>query len=63
FSVSHTFFKGKQVTLNEAVGILKGSDNFNAVGSQIIQALISQKMIHPDGVLEIDGIPIAIAVS
>ena len=63
FTVTNAFFEGKRVTLEEAITILKNSNNFNAVGLQIIQALITQNIVHPEGVLEIDGTPIAIKVS
>ncbi|MHA1673595.1 MAG: DUF424 domain-containing protein [Promethearchaeota archaeon] len=63
FSVTKTFFEGKRVSLEEAIVILRNSNNFNAVGSRIIQALIAQKMVHPEAVIDIDGTPIAIKVS
>ena len=63
FSVTKTFFEGKRVSLEEAIVILKNSNNYNAVGTRIIQALITHKMIHPESIIENDGTPIAIKVS
>ena len=62
FSVSDQFFNGKLVSLERAINILRQSNNFNAVGEKIISELIKLKIIHPEGILEIDNIPIAIKI-
>jgi len=60
FHVSEAFFKGELVSIDEAFDVLSQSDNFNAVGPNIVGKLIAEKIIHPDGIITIDGIPIAI---
>ncbi|QEE14835.1 DUF424 family protein [Promethearchaeum syntrophicum] len=60
YHVSDAFFRDNLVPIEEAIKILEKSSNFNAVGKNIIKALIETKIIPPEGVLEIDGIPIAI---
>ena len=60
FQVSEAFFKDKLVSVEKAVEALKKCNNFNAVGPKIINALIEKKVIHPEGVLTIEEIPIAL---
>ena len=62
FVVSEAFFGGKQATLDESINILENCDNFNAVGRRIVTELIKRKMIHPEGVVEIEDTPIAIKI-
>ncbi len=60
FNVSETFFKDHLIPLEEAIRIAKKSGNFNAVGSGIIAALIKEQIIHAEGIIEVDNVPIAI---
>lgn len=60
YHVSEAFFRDIIVPIEEAIKILKRSSNFNAVGKNIIEALIETKIIPPEGIIEIEGIPIAI---
>ena len=60
YRVSEAFFKDKLVLIEEAIKILKTSTNFNAVGKNIIEALIKSEIINSEGILEIDGVPIVI---
>lgn len=60
YNVSEVFFKDQLVSIEKALEILKTSHNFNAVGENIINALLSQNIVHPEGIIKIEGIPIAI---
>ena len=60
YHVSDAFFRDKLVSIEEAIKILKNSSNFNAVGKNVIEALIKNKIIASEGILEIEGVPIAI---
>ena len=60
FDVSSQFFQDQIVKIEDAIKVLKLSDNCNIVGAKIIQAAIEHDIIHQDGVMEIDGIPIAL---
>lgn len=62
FKVTEAFFKGELVTIEKALPILKSADNFNAVGPNLIKCLIAQEIIHAEGVVKIEGIPIAIKI-
>jgi uncharacterized protein len=60
YKVSEAFFKDQLVSLEKAVEILTKSTNFNAVGPKIITALLEKKLIHPEGILTIENVPIAL---
>jgi uncharacterized protein len=60
YQITEAFFKDQLVSVEKAIELLKNCPNFNAVGDKIIQALIEHKLIHPEAVLRIDNIPIAI---
>jgi len=60
YHVSDAFFRDRLVSIEDAIKILKKSSNFNAVGKNIIEALIETKIIPSEGIIEIDDIPIAI---
>lgn len=62
YHVSEGFFQDKLIPIEDAVKILRISNNFNAVGSKIIQALIEAKIIHPEAVLTINGTPVALKI-
>ncbi|MHA1766702.1 MAG: DUF424 family protein [Promethearchaeota archaeon] len=60
YHVSEAFFRGNLISIEEAIKYLKNSSNFNAVGTNIIKALIEAEIIHADGVIKIKDTPIAI---
>lgn len=60
FNVSEVFFKDQLVSQEEAVKVLKKASNFNVVGKNIIDALIEKEIIHKDGIIAVDEVPIAI---
>jgi hypothetical protein len=60
YHVSETFFRDKLVPIEDAIKILKNSSNFNAVGKNIIEALIKSEIVSSEGILEIEGVPIVI---
>ncbi len=60
FHVSEPFFKDKLVEIEEAIQVLKQINNFNIVGKHLIEASIKSSLVHPEGVLEMEGVPIAL---
>jgi uncharacterized protein len=62
FNVSEIFFKDTLVSIEDALKILKKTPNFNAVGKNIINALIQSNIIHPEAIVEIEKIPVAIKI-
>ena len=62
FSVSESFFGGELIPIYKAITIMKNCKNFNAVGKNIIQALLKLKLIHPEAVIEIEDTPNTISL-
>lgn len=60
FHVSEAFFKDQLVEIDEALRVLKKCHNFNIAGKHLIEASVKSEIIHPDGVIEMGGVPIAI---
>ncbi|MFQ6068405.1 MAG: DUF424 domain-containing protein [Candidatus Bathyarchaeia archaeon] len=57
FHVHEKFYKGSLVTLEEAVDLIQKSTIVNMVGQRIVKKAIEKGLVHPDAVLEIDGVP------
>ena len=57
FHVKEDFYKGSKVTIEEAVGMIQNSTIVNMVGRRIVKKAIEEGYVHPDAVLNIDGIP------
>ena len=62
YEISHQFFEGELLSIEKAIKVLKGSNNFNAAGKLIIDRSLAEKMVHDEGIVEIAGVPIAIKV-
>jgi uncharacterized protein len=60
FRISESFFQGQIIPIQKAVEILRKCSNFNAVGENIISALLKEGIIHPEGILKIQNVPIAL---
>lgn len=59
FEVSEIFFHGEKLPISKIIPYLQHSSNFTAVGENLINKLVEMKIIHPEGILEIEGVPIA----
>lgn len=57
--ITEHFFGGNLIALNDAIKILKCSQNFNIVGENIINAAIMNKILPKDGGRKIAGVPMA----
>ncbi len=62
YSINETFFKDKLISLEDAIRILRNSNNFNVVGKSIVNALINENIIINEGMTIIDNVPVAIKV-
>jgi hypothetical protein len=60
FVVNEAFYKDQLLTLEEAKAILARAANFNVVGNHIIETLIAEGIIHQEGIIKINEIPVAI---
>ncbi|MBD3352666.1 MAG: DUF424 family protein [Candidatus Lokiarchaeota archaeon] len=58
-NVSTGFYKGELISIEEAINILKNASNFNIIGSNIIAAVVRNKIIPDTAILKINNIPLA----
>lgn len=57
FYVKEKFYNGGKVSVEEAVGMIENSTIVNMVGKNCVEKAIARGYVHPDAVLEIEGIP------
>jgi hypothetical protein len=57
FHIREEFYKGSLMCLEEAVGLIRQSTIVNMVGQRIVKKAVEEGWIHPDAVLEIEGVP------
>ncbi|MEM3824088.1 MAG: DUF424 family protein [Candidatus Bathyarchaeia archaeon] len=57
FTVKEEFYKGAKVSAEEAVEMIANCTIVNMVGKNIVQKAIEKGYVHPEAVLNIDGIP------
>ncbi len=57
FHVKAEFYNGGKVGLEEAVGMIANSTIVNMVGKNCVEKAIQKGFVHPEAVLNIDGVP------
>jgi len=57
FNVKEDFYRGPKVDLEEAVAMIENSTIVNMIGKKIVQKAIERGYVHPEAVLNIEGIP------
>lgn len=57
FCVKENFYKGTRVNVDEAVSLIESSTVVNMVGKNVVKKAIEKGYVHPEAVLEIEGIP------
>jgi hypothetical protein len=57
FHVKEEFYNGGKVGLDEAVSMIRNSTIVNMVGKKCVEKAIERGYVHPDAVLNIDGVP------
>jgi hypothetical protein len=57
FRVKEEFYKGRKTTLDEAVGLINNSTIVNLVGKNCVEKAIAKGYVHPEAVLNIEGVP------
>jgi hypothetical protein len=57
FRVKEEFYKGGKVTIEEAVDMIANSNIVNMVGKNCVEKAIQKGYVHPEAVLNIEGIP------
>ncbi len=57
FHVKDEFYNGGKVTVEEAVDMIENATIVNMVGKCCVEKAIQRKYVHPDAVLNIEGVP------
>jgi len=57
FHVKDEFYNGGKVSVDEAVGMIEKSTVVNLVGKNCVEKAIAEGYVHPDAVLQIEGVP------
>ena len=57
FEVREDFYKGIMMPVEEAINLVNQSTVVNMIGHHIIQEALERRLIHPEAILKISGIP------
>jgi hypothetical protein len=57
FCVKEDFYKGSRVNVEEAVSLIENSTIVNMVGKNVVKKAIEEGYVHPEAVLNIQGVP------
>jgi hypothetical protein len=57
FNVKEEFYEGPKVAVEEAVDMITNSTIVNMVGKNIVKKAIEKGYVHPEAVLNIEGVP------
>ena len=57
FCVKEDFYRGTRVDVEEAVSMIESSTIVNMVGKNVVKEAIEKGFVHPEAVLQIEGIP------
>ena len=57
FEIRNDFYGGSLVNIEEAMNLIKSATITNLVGHNLIDTAIKEKLIHPQAILYVSGIP------
>ena len=57
FKIKDEFYNGRKGTVEEAMGMISNSTIVNLVGKTCVEKAIAHGYVHPEAVIEIEGIP------
>ncbi|MGA3289492.1 MAG: DUF424 family protein [Candidatus Bathyarchaeia archaeon] len=57
FHIKGEFYNGRKASVEEAMGMIDNSTIVNLVGKCCVEKAIAEGYVHPDAVLNIEGIP------
>ncbi|MEM3726668.1 MAG: DUF424 family protein [Candidatus Bathyarchaeia archaeon] len=57
FHVKEEFYKGTKVNIDEAIDMIENSNIVNMIGKNVVHKAIERGYVHPEAVLNIEGIP------
>ena len=56
FKISEEFYKGKKISVDQAVSMIENSTIINLIGNECVKKAIENGFVHPEAVLKIEGI-------
>ena len=57
FQIRDEFYNGEKTTVEEAVALINNSNIVNMVGCKCVDMAIQKGYVHPEAVLNIEGVP------
>jgi len=57
FHIKKEFYNGGKVSVEEAVAMIENSTIVNMVGKCCVEQAIAKGYVHPEAVLQIEGVP------
>ena len=57
FQIRDEFYNGEKTTVEEAVAMINNSNIVNMVGCKCVDMAIQKGYVHPEAVLNIEGVP------
>lgn len=57
FHVNEKFYGGEKTAVVEAVAMISNATIVNLVGKKVVEEAIRQGYVHPEAVLNIEGVP------
>lgn len=57
FTVNEQFYKGEEVDVEFAISLIENSTVVNMVGKNVVKKAIEKGYVHPEAVLDIEGVP------
>lgn len=58
--ISHDFYGGKLIDIDEAIDIISRASNFNIIGDNIIKKAVEYGIIQKSCIKKIDNVPMAL---
>lgn len=57
FHVKEDFYKGTRVDVDEAMGMIENSTIVNMIGKNVVGKALKKGYVHPEAILDIQGVP------
>jgi hypothetical protein len=57
FCVKEDFYRGSRVKVDEAISMIENSTIVNMVGRNVVKKAVERGYVHPEAVLNIEGVP------
>jgi uncharacterized protein len=57
FKIKDEFYNGRKATVDEAMDMIDNSTIVNLVGKTCVEEAIAKGYVHPEAIIEIEGVP------